>query len=468
MGTLPAPAEGLEAVLGEPVEDLVRLSGGASRETWRFRAGGRPLILQRRRGGGVASGLKPEAESAVLALAAAAGVPTPEVLAASDRREPLGGAWLVMAAAPGEALPRLLLREDRFAAARTTLVAEVARAAALLHRADPAPVVEHLPAPDVVPELRVVADLVGGAGPALELGLRWLEQHRPPAAEGPVVVHGDLRLGNLLVTEEPDRDRGGHLSAVLDWELAHLGDPAEDLGWLCVRAWRFGSSAPVAGLGRREDLLAAYRDAGGPAVDADRLRWWEVYGTVRWGVICRAQGATHLHGLTRSHELAAVGRRVAQVEHDLLLLIGGEQPAPDPVPTDELVPADRPTPPHDRPTAAELVDAVREWLADDVVAHQEGRLRFDARVAAGALAVAGRELALGPAHATRHARRLAALGWPDDEALAAAIRAGEADEPGRWPAVTAAVWESVLDKLAVVDPGYADREEEVGRADPGT
>lgn len=461
-----SPAEGLRSLLGVPVHDLVRLSGGASRETWRFRAGDHQLVVQRRRRGGIASGLKPAAEAAVLALAATAGVPAPAVVAASDDPEPLGGPWVVMEAVPGEALPRLLLREQRFAAARAALVPEIATAAARLHRADPSAAAAWLTAADPVTGLREVADLIGGVGPALELGLRWIETHRPPAPSRPVVVHGDLRLGNLLVTEEPGER--GHLAAVLDWELAHLGDPAEDLGWLCVRAWRFGSPEPVAGIGARDALLAAYADAGGEVIDRERLHWWEVYGTVRWGVICLAQGAAHLHGLTRSHELAAVGRRVAQVEHDLLLLVGGEQPTPVPVDPAEIVQRERPTPPHDRPSAAELIDAVREWLADEVVPAHEGRLRFDARVAAGALAVAGRELALGPAHGARHATRLATLGVTDDEALATAIRAGDVDDADRWGAVARAVWESVLDKLAVVDPGYADRDEEADDADPGT
>lgn len=146
-----------------------------------------------------------------------------------------------------------------------------------------------------------------------ELGLRWLDAHRPPTRPA-ALVHGDFRLGNLIVG--PDG-----LRAVLDWELVHLGDPLEDLGWLCTRAWRFGEAPAVGGFGSIEQLLAAYRAGGGGDVDPAALHWWQVYGTLRWGVICIGQAAVHLAGLQRSVELAAIGRRVCENEHDLLLLL---------------------------------------------------------------------------------------------------------------------------------------------------
>jgi aminoglycoside phosphotransferase (APT) family kinase protein len=125
------------------------------------------------------------------------------------------------------------------------------------------------------------------------------------------LVHGDFRLGNLIVG--PDR-----IEAVLDWELVHLGDPLEDLGWLCARPWRFRGPGPVGGMGEYDDLLAAYERESGTAVDGEELRWWEVFATLRWGVICLLQAARHLSGSERSVELAAIGRRVAETELDLL------------------------------------------------------------------------------------------------------------------------------------------------------
>ncbi len=152
-----------------------------------------------------------------------------------------------------------------------------------------------------------------------ELALTELAASQPPPRE-PVLVHGDFRLGNLIVGPEG-------LRAVLDWELTHAGNPAEDLGWLCVKAWRFGAGAPVAGLGSREELLAAYRAAGGADIGLDELRWWEMLGTLRWGVICLTQAWAHLSGAHRSVELAAIGRRVCEQEWDLLLLLDPEAAA---------------------------------------------------------------------------------------------------------------------------------------------
>ena len=114
------------------------------------------------------------------------------------------------------------------------------------------------------------------------------------------------------------------LAAVLDWELAHIGDPLEDLGWLCVRAWRFGSGRPVAGLGEYEDLIGAYSEASGIDISAKDVLWWEVLGTLKWGIMCITQASSHLTGMTRSHELAAIGRRVCENEWDLLQLLKGQ------------------------------------------------------------------------------------------------------------------------------------------------
>jgi aminoglycoside phosphotransferase (APT) family kinase protein len=142
-----------------------------------------------------------------------------------------------------------------------------------------------------------------------------LVDHQPPAGTLRV-VHGDFRLGNVIVD-----DTG--LRAVIDWELAHLGDPMEDLGWLCVKAWRFGGRSPVAGLGDYETLFAAYEAAGGETIDPTTVLWWEVLGTWKWGIMCMLQANAHLSGAARSHELAAIGRRVCENEYDLLNMLEG-------------------------------------------------------------------------------------------------------------------------------------------------
>jgi aminoglycoside phosphotransferase (APT) family kinase protein len=221
---------------------------------------------------------------------------------------------MVVTEVAGETIARRILRDEAYTAARSALTAQLGEALATLH-ALPPDMVPGLEAPDQVEHYRAVLDELAQPHPAFELAFRWLAAHRPPPG-GRSIVHGDFRLGNLVV------DQHG-LVAVLDWELAHLGDPMEDLGWLCVRAWRFGAALPVAGVGRYEELFAAYTAASGQPVDAEAVRWWEVLGTLKWGIMCMMQAEAHRSGLARSHELAAIGRRVCENEHDVLLLVAG-------------------------------------------------------------------------------------------------------------------------------------------------
>ena len=305
-------ARGLTGVLGGArVESLVRLSGGASRETWSFTADGRALVLQRQRDG-AARGMGSEAE--VLRAAHAAGVPVPELVVDGSSSGELGNPFLIVAAVEGETIARKILRDDRFASARGRLTADIGSAMARLHTIDPS-TVPSLVEQDQVSFYRGVLDQLGEPHPVFEVAFRWLEANRP-VTSATTVVHGDFRLGNVMVDE-----RG--LAAVLDWELAHIGDPMEDLGWVCVRAWRFGGPSPVAGIGAYEELFDAYEAAGRPRPRADTVRWWEVLGTLKWGIMCIMQASSHLTGMTRSHELAAIGRRVCENEWDLVQLLKG-------------------------------------------------------------------------------------------------------------------------------------------------
>ena len=304
-------SQGLADVLGvASIDGLERLSGGASRETWRFRTGGRTLILQRQRPGSPRDLM---VEVAALRAARSAGVPVPEVITAGGP-EALGQPFMVLAAVEGETIARKILRDDAFVSARTVLVDQMAHALAAVHRVD-ADAVPDLPESDQVEQYRTALDDLGEPHPTFELALRWLDEHRPVAARR-TLVHGDFRLGNLMVGPEG-------LRAVLDWELTRAGDPVEDLGWLCVRAWRFGGPGPVAGLGDYDRLLDAYHRASGVEVSREDLRWWEVLGTTKWGIMCVLQASTHLSGLARSHELAAIGRRVCENEHDVFLALEG-------------------------------------------------------------------------------------------------------------------------------------------------
>ena len=304
--------DGLAAILGATeIANLTRLSGGASRDTWRFQADGRKLIVQRQREGDVRD---MATEIAAVRAAGAAGVPTATIVAASTDVTQLGAAYMVLTDVAGETTPRKILRDDEYERARHALPAQLAEALVKVHAIDPA-TIPGLTGVDQVTQYREVLDTLGQPHPTFELALRWLDDNRPPPVDRGV-VHGDFRLGNVIVGDEG-------LRAVLDWELVHIGDPMEDLGWMCVKAWRFGSSKPAAGVGEYEQLFDAYAAAGGGTIDPGIVRWWEVLGTMKWGIMCIMQANAHLTGVARSHELAAIGRRVCENEHDLFLALEG-------------------------------------------------------------------------------------------------------------------------------------------------
>ena len=304
--------DGLATVLGvAEIGGLTRLSGGASRDTWRFEADGRSLILQRQREGDARD---MATEIAALRAAGAAGVPTATVVMASTDRTQLGAAYMIVTDIGGETTPRKILRDAEYEQARQALPAQLAEALVAIHSIDPA-AIPGLECTDQVERYREVLDMLGEPHPTFELALRWLDGNRPPTSSRGL-VHGDFRMGNVIVGAEG-------LRAVLDWELVHIGDRMEDLGWLCVKAWRFGSGKPVAGVGDYGQLFEAYEAAGGCAVDPGVVRWWEVLGTMKWGIMCIMQANAHLTGVTRSHELAAIGRRVCENEHDLFLALEG-------------------------------------------------------------------------------------------------------------------------------------------------
>lgn len=301
----------LESVLGASrVADLRVLTGGASRATWAFTADDRPLILRAGPPDEIHAGM--ELEAAALRRAAAAGAPVPAVLAASDSTEPLGNPYLVCEFVEGETIVRKIAR-TLDGTSRAALLKQCAGALASIHRAEPDGI--GLPTADPLQDARRQLDEMGDTTATFEYAFRWLEHHRPAPAP-PVLVHGDFRMGNLIVDD-------GRLAAVLDWELTHIGAAAEDLAWFCIRAWRFGAPRELGagGLGSIDDFVTAYQDADGAPIDRGALHWWLVLATLRWGVICRYQYERHRCGQTRSVELAAIGRRVCETEYDLLTLV---------------------------------------------------------------------------------------------------------------------------------------------------
>ena len=309
------------------IENLGRESGGASRQTWSFDATvngeHQGLILRRdpptagkAAADRSATSLDRATEFRVLAAAYKAGVRAPEVLFELTPQDGLGEAY-VMRRIGGTAIARKLLRDPPFATARGLIAGQLGEILARIHAVDlkSLPPLARREAADHIAGMRRALDTLGTAQPVFELALSWLDRRKPAPIDRPLLVHGDYRTGNYLADETG-------VTAILDWEGAHLGDPIEDLGWLCVKSWRFGSiDKPAGGFGSREELWSAYQRAGGAKVDPARAHWWEVFGTARWGIICHQQAWRHLSGAVKSMELASIGRRAVETEVDLLQLL---------------------------------------------------------------------------------------------------------------------------------------------------
>jgi len=260
-------------------------------------------------------------EAALICLAGEAGVPVPMVIAATDRLPGAGQPAIVATRVAGESIPRRVLRSLPDQAHGDRLAVECGRALALVHLLKPAAAPAGLPGLDADDPFsswcdRLESDLgrLPVPHPAIRLGINWLRRNQPSTPPALTVVHGDFRNGNILVDH-------GHLAAVLDWELAHISDPMEDLGYLCLRTWRFGAdSLQCGGFGSVESLRSGYESAGGVWRN-DAFRWWMTARTAWWAVGLAMQGAAFTAGLTDSIVLGASGRRVPELEYDLLNLI---------------------------------------------------------------------------------------------------------------------------------------------------
>lgn len=312
------------------IDGLRLLTGGASRQTWSFDAtiedasgATRTLPLVLRSDPRSSPGLMTrELEYHLLEAADAAGVLVPKMHLPGD--DSLGMPFFLMERVEGETIPRRLLRDDIYAEARASMTAQLGTILAAVHRVPieqhgledlPSPAADNSPAETEVDRYeQTYRAITPEPHPAFELAFCWLRKWLPETSQ-PTLVHGDYRIGNVIFGPEGTR-------AILDWELAHIGDPMEDLGWICVRSWRFGNDdLPVGGIGTREELFRAYEAAGGRSVDPDHVRFWEAFGNLRWGIICIGQAKTYIDGLSPSVELAAIGRRIAETEWELLELM---------------------------------------------------------------------------------------------------------------------------------------------------
>jgi len=262
--------------------------------------------------------ISPHLQYQILLLAQEYALPIPAPVFEFEPDDELERGYIVTFV-EGETLPRRLLSDARYAEARARFPQEAAQILARLHSIPVNRASFLAEVPDTVDPIAAQLtryESYGEAHPALDFALRWLRKHRPPEHRR-CVLHGDFRTGNLMM------DSHG-IVALLDWECAHLGDPMEDLAWLCLRNFRFGvNDREVGGFCAREPFYSAYCAASGSTVDAAAVRWWEIFGHVRWAVLNIMQAHGHWTGARRSPAFAACGRNVCLIEYEMLMTLLG-------------------------------------------------------------------------------------------------------------------------------------------------
>ena len=302
------------------------LAGGASRDSWAVVAqvGGETQKYVLRRDNPTTmneNALTREQEYLLMDAAYRAGVKVAQVRWYSNDPDVLELPFFLMDFVEGISIGRKVIKELSLEHARSVLPEQMAEQLATIHTIDasgfefvPRPVEGRSPAQQAIAEMVEVLDTLQINSPPFEFALHWADRHVPQNTET-CFVHGDFRIGNLLVDENG-------LAAVIDWEFAHFGDPLEEIGYMCMRDWRFGNDhLHMAGLSPRERFITAYEGFSGRSVDRSAADWWEIMGNIRWGVICMAQAARHLSGSDPSVELASLGRRSAEMQLEALRLI---------------------------------------------------------------------------------------------------------------------------------------------------
>ena len=314
----------LEVGIEGKVSNLEPLTGGASKEIWKFEVSNakQPTKMILRRGSGIEGPLaiKTADEARIQKEVIKVGAPVPIILAVSKNEEELGDSY-IMHFVEGESIARKILRDKEYKKALPILAYQCGEAIAKIHNVDinNFSFLPKKPAEDQLEDLYSTYQSFEQPSPVFEYAYLWLkEQDFGNFQES--LVHGDFRLGNIIVNAEG-------LQSIIDWELAHIGNPLQDLGWVCGNSWRFGKNDKVVGgFGEIEDLLEGYNSISKLKVDKEMVKCWQVFGTFRWGVICLIQAYAHLNGTINSVEKAAIGRRVSETEIDIvdLLFLGGK------------------------------------------------------------------------------------------------------------------------------------------------
>jgi hypothetical protein len=349
----------------------------------------------------------------------------------------------------GETLGARIVRDPSLESVRPRLARQCGEILARIHAIDLgaaglASRLERVPPEAYVRRTWERYQALGTPQPMIDFSARWLLEHLPAPRELGL-VHNDFRNGNLVVSQ-------AGVVGVLDWELAHVGDPMRDLGWLCTNSWRFGrSDLPVGGFGTREELFRGYASVSGEPVDPERVRWWEVFGSFWWSVGCLGMAEQYRSGPDRSVERAAIGRRTSECQVDCVnLLIPGPLDPPAPGAGTSAL---------DLPRLDELLASVRDYLRDDVMRETRGRTRFLARVAGNSLEIALRELAAGGVRHARERGRLQRLlgqaGEVEPLRVELVRRLRDGSLPLDAPGLAGCLRQGVVEQVAIDQPGYS-------------
>jgi len=395
---------------------------------------------------GVYPGLATEA--ALIRAARAAGVPEPEIFWVLTPEDGLGDGF-IMEWLDGEALGARIVRDPSLEAIRPKLAGQCGEILARIHAIDLeatglGPRLKHVSPEQYVRQTWERYQALDTPQPMIDFAGRWLLEHLPQSYE-PTLVHNDFRNGNIMVSPQG-------VVAVLDWEIAHIGDPMRDLGWICTNSWRFGrSELPVGGFGSTDDLFRGYERVSGRKVDPNHVKFWVTFGSFWWACSSLTMAQHYRTGPDKTVERPAIGRRSSECQVDCVnLLIPGAV---------ELFTADAATSKLDMPRIDELVTSVRDYLRDDVMKATQGRTNFLARVAGNSLDIVLRDLAIGERHRARQLERLQKiLGESGDleplrRTLSRRLRANTIalDYPG----LAEYLREAVVNQVAIDQPGYS-------------
>lgn len=322
----------MPAARGVTVTNLRRIPGGASRETWSFDAaweedrapcsGG--FILRRDPDASLLETDR-EREFRIYRALADSPVPVPRALWLESDPAWLDRPFFVMERIDGCWTSAEVLLDPRMERVRPAVAERKLAILAEIHRFDwQAHDLEFLGVPPS-PDVCATRELAHWRGvicaetlepqPVLEAAMNWLAAHPPPPAQRIALVHGDYRTGNFLF------DRRGAIRGILDWEMAHLGDPLEDVAWMCQKSWQYARDGRPGGLFSREEAYAGYAAASGLTVDPAAVRWWEVLANVKLAAIFLTGARSFVEGRTNEILMAVVGRMVPPLEAELLDLL---------------------------------------------------------------------------------------------------------------------------------------------------